>query len=181
MAIKLGDKPNTEPVSTNYPYGQIKDKTSSTPGTPLNKAVYGDFHQFFEKLMDEANITHNGLPDNAGDGFQLYQALLKVMESEDWNKTTLYTAADDYLYFRKGKDNMVYVTGALRQSGTPKTLPTGYRPAAEITFSFIGIDNSGDTLVGTLTIATNGNVTGNFDIGAGSLNIMPVNCSFKAA
>lgn len=80
MAIKLLDKPNVESVSYDYPYGNIKDNPGDNTGTPVNKLVYADFHQFFAKLMDDAGISYNGLPDNATDGFQYWLALIKVIK-----------------------------------------------------------------------------------------------------
>ena len=78
MAIKLEDKTRVMPPNGEYPYGQIKDRSGEERGTPVNAEVYGDIHQFFAKLMDAAAITHNGVPDNAYDGFQLYEDLRKV-------------------------------------------------------------------------------------------------------
>lgn len=78
MAIKLSAKPNTEPISGAYPYGAIRDNTGSNNGTPVNKLVYDDLHQFFERMMAQAGITHNGLPDNATNGFQLFTALIAL-------------------------------------------------------------------------------------------------------
>lgn len=75
MAIKLTDKPNTEAPSANYPYGNIVDNDGSLNGTPVNKLVYADLHQFFERLMALAGVTHNGLPENNTNGFQLIGAL----------------------------------------------------------------------------------------------------------
>jgi hypothetical protein len=77
MAIKLSEKTRVTPPDSTFPFGDIKDRTEAERGTPVNREVYGDFHQFFEKLMDDAEITHNGNPDNAYTGFQLFQALLK--------------------------------------------------------------------------------------------------------
>jgi len=91
MAYAITDKPNTEAPSADYPFGNIKDKNGSIAGTPVNKLVYADFHQFFAKLMDLAGITANGLPDNDYSGFQLVEALLtltvrrKVIPIGAWN------------------------------------------------------------------------------------------------
>jgi hypothetical protein len=79
MALAITDKPNTEAPSGDYPFGNIRDKQVSIPGTPVNKAVYADFHQFFAKLMDYAGVTPNGLPDNDYSGFQLMEALTSLM------------------------------------------------------------------------------------------------------
>lgn len=80
MAIGLQNKPNVTTPSAEYPYGNIKDNTGSNDGTPVNVLVYADMHQFFEKLMAEASVSANGLPDNATNTFQLYQALLNVID-----------------------------------------------------------------------------------------------------
>jgi hypothetical protein len=78
MAYAITDKPNTEAPSADYPFGNIKDKTISTSGTPVNKLVYTDIHQFFAKLMDYAGVTPNGLPDNEYSGWQLMEALMEL-------------------------------------------------------------------------------------------------------
>lgn len=78
MAYAITDKPNTEAVSADYPYGNIKDTVGATPGTPVNKLVYADFHQFFAKMMDWAEVTANGLADNDYSGFQLFEAFMKA-------------------------------------------------------------------------------------------------------
>ena len=91
MAYAITDKPNTESPSGDYPFGNIRDTVGATPGTPVNKLVYADFHQFFAKLMDLGQVTANGLPDNDYSGFQLMEALLnltvrrKVIEIGAWD------------------------------------------------------------------------------------------------
>jgi hypothetical protein len=79
--IPLINKPNTDPVSGEYPYGNIRDRESGQAnGTPVNTEVYADFHQFFEKLMAESQAVGgdapNELPDNEYNGFQLYAAFV---------------------------------------------------------------------------------------------------------
>jgi len=78
MAYAITDKPNTEAPSADYPFGNIKDTVGATPGTPVNKLTYADFHQFFAKMMDWAEVTANGLPDNEYSGFQLFEAFMKA-------------------------------------------------------------------------------------------------------
>lgn len=113
MAIALQNKPNVQAPGGAYPYGKIKDNPGNGTGTPVNEVVYGDFHQFFAKMMAEAGITYNNVPDNATDGFQYFLALLKninknpssgvvetnaqktvktkVLEIGDWNMNTTQT------------------------------------------------------------------------------------------
>jgi hypothetical protein len=75
MARDLENLPNVDAPSSDYPHGRIRDRSGSTPGTPVNEEVYGDMHQFFAKLLAEASVTPNNLPDNEYSGFQLFQAL----------------------------------------------------------------------------------------------------------
>ncbi len=79
MAYAITDKPNTTAPDADYPFGNIKDKTISVHGTPVNKIVYADFHQFFAKMMDYAGVTPNGLPDNEYSGWQLMESLMALM------------------------------------------------------------------------------------------------------
>ena len=51
MAIKLEDKTRVDAPDYDYPFGKIRDKTESEGGTPVNTEVYGDFHQFFAKML----------------------------------------------------------------------------------------------------------------------------------
>lgn len=76
--IPLLIKPNVDLADSDYPFGKIRDRAGATNGTPVNTEVYGDFHQFFEKLMSVAGIAANELPDNDYNGFQLFQALAKL-------------------------------------------------------------------------------------------------------
>lgn len=71
----LSSKANVEAPSVDFPHGRIKDKAGAVNGTPVNEAVYGDIHQFFQELMARAGLTPNGNPDNATNGYQLVDAL----------------------------------------------------------------------------------------------------------
>jgi hypothetical protein len=181
MAIKLTAKDNVEAPSTDYPFGNIKDDTGAEDGTPVNKAVYADFHQFFEKLMSVAGLTHNGLPDNATDGFQLYEALLKVFDSEDWDITTLYDNISNRIFFRKDKMGFVHIVGAVSQSGIPLVLPAGYRPSVRQFYPSVCTTSLGDIrLTDWVYIEPSGLITcPSFGIGGGGVAIILVNFSFK--
>jgi hypothetical protein len=73
----LANKTNVVAPGGSYSYGRIKDKTgpSATDGTPVSEDVYGDFHQFFERMLDWAGITPNDLPENDTNGYQAFEAL----------------------------------------------------------------------------------------------------------
>lgn len=98
MAIPLSSKPNTAAPNSDFPYGDIKDNGGANDGTPINRAVYGDFHQFFAKMLAESGINANGLPENATNGFQYYEALLKdvqgVIDSYKVSSSTDITITD---------------------------------------------------------------------------------------
>jgi hypothetical protein len=76
--IKLEDKTNVIAPTVEYPYGSIKDNTGASNGTPVNRELFSDGMQLFEKMMAESGITANGLPDNFTNGFQLYLAFRKL-------------------------------------------------------------------------------------------------------
>lgn len=59
-----------------YPFGDIKDNPS---GTRINRKSNADIQQFFQKLMNSAGITANSLADNDTNGYQLTEALSKVI------------------------------------------------------------------------------------------------------
>lgn len=84
--IPLKDKPNVVAPGGDYPYGRIKDAAGGNPGTLVNTMVYGDIHQFFEKLMDASGIVPNGLSDNETNGFQLFEAFKKVAGIDTWEE-----------------------------------------------------------------------------------------------
>jgi len=76
--IKLENKSNVNAPNATFPYGSIKDDTGVGDGTPVDVQVYGDFHQFFARLFNSSGLVANGLIDSEANGFQLYEALLKV-------------------------------------------------------------------------------------------------------
>lgn len=75
MAVKLSTKTNVDPITATWPYGEVRNKVGVTGGTKYDKNQNSDNIQFFEKLMDEAGVVHNGLLDNGVNTFQLYTAL----------------------------------------------------------------------------------------------------------
>ena len=70
----LQNKTNVVAPDAVYPFGDLKDDTGSNDGTPADRELVTDIHQFFEKLFDESGLTANGLPDNVTNGFQLHEA-----------------------------------------------------------------------------------------------------------
>lgn len=75
---RLQDKTNVIAPTAEYPYGSVKDNPGDNSGTPANRDLFSDSMQLMEKLIAESGITANGLPDNATNGFQLYEAFRKL-------------------------------------------------------------------------------------------------------
>ena len=67
-----------------YPNGRIKNNTGAGDGTPVNEEVYGDIHETKDKLMRLYGISHNGLPDNETNGYQLIDALVALASKNDF-------------------------------------------------------------------------------------------------
>lgn len=72
MAYRITDLVRFVAASADYPRGDIKDNPA---GTLVNRTMMTDMIQLFSKLMDDAGITPNGLPDNVTNGYQLKDAL----------------------------------------------------------------------------------------------------------
>ena len=72
---KISALPNSEPDSTNYPFGRIKDKTDEEAGTPVIEATYSDHIQSLFQFLRVTGKIPNGLPESTANGFQLFQAM----------------------------------------------------------------------------------------------------------
>jgi hypothetical protein len=79
MAIELKNKPGVEAPSETYPYGLPLNNNGSGNGMPVNVLTHGDFHQYFARMLDQSGIAPNNLPDNAQNGFQYFEALMKLI------------------------------------------------------------------------------------------------------
>ena len=93
---KLTATPYVDPASTDYPKGKTRDKVGGTPGTTGGEILLGDQIQFFQKLVIDAGITENTLPDNVSNGYQLLDALnAKIKERTQISSalTTIFAAA----------------------------------------------------------------------------------------
>lgn len=171
MAIKLEDKTNTAAPSGEFPYGNIKDNTGSNSGTPVNKLVYADFHQFFARLMAkatevDATFDYNDVPENAYDGFQYFEALRLAINAtwQDPSYSAPYTAdpSNPIQYRLLGTKN-VQVRGKLYDatpnsvsiSETLFTLPVAYRPTKKQVFP---CTNIGDGVSCVIEVNTDGTV-----------------------
>ena len=52
----LQNKTNVVAPDAVYPFGDLKDDTGSNDGTPADRELVTDIHQFFEKLFDESGL-----------------------------------------------------------------------------------------------------------------------------
>jgi hypothetical protein len=115
MAIKLEDKTNVVAPNATYPYGKIRDNSGSSNGTPVNEQVYGDFHQFFAKMLAESGITANGLPDNQTNGFQYFEALLKLFYRQE--ARSLITTSTGFTIASSSFLSSVQISGKAKRDG----------------------------------------------------------------
>lgn len=101
MAIKLENKTNVTAPGGNFPYGDIKDDSGGNNGTPVNRSVYGDFHQFFARIMDVGGIVYNNAVENSANGFQYVTALIAIIVAQATAlvsaEAALRTSADNTL------------------------------------------------------------------------------------
>lgn len=104
--------------------------------------------------------------------------------AREWDYSTYYTSASDFLYYRRAGDDFVHVDAMLNQA-TSRTLPAGYRPKTAVTFlSSLAVTNaaSGWGYI-QVHIATNGVITTTPTLaaGGGSYGACKVQFSFKRA
>jgi hypothetical protein len=97
--------PNTTAPDADFPYGRFKDTVGANPGTRVNESMAGDWAQFFAKIMAEAGITPNGLPDSEYSGWQLFNALRSAVPKKYVKELTV-----------SGDGQVVTITGAEIQS-----------------------------------------------------------------
>ena len=101
MAIRLKNKQNTSAENSEYPYGNIRDDDGSGNGTPVNMIVHQDYIQFFHRMMAKAienakdGFDYNDVEDNAYDGFQLYEALLRTKPYKVYSGIISQTSTND--------------------------------------------------------------------------------------
>ena len=191
MAIKLENKVNTEAPSTAYPFGNIKDNTGSNNGTPVDKNVYADFHQFFAKMMSESGIVYNDLPDNNTDGFQYWLALVEAVKNncnfytdisasvtENSNITPITKVVRQY----SNGDIMVKFTGTITGnisvlSPILSGLPVGLQ---NIVLPFY-VQNGFSTPVALNGTTGSGNISNNQDVAVASYNLISLHFIYKLA
>lgn len=129
MAIKLTNKTNVNGVSADWEFGEVRDKTLSVAGTDYSKINNSDYFQFFEKLMSEADITHNGNLDNTANGYQLYEAFRKLTRSykvvqgliSDTGFTELANDTGETITFSKSSTGVYNLTAGSAIFTTNKT------------------------------------------------------------
>lgn len=100
---KLVDTPNVDAPSGDFPKGRVRDKAGAVLGTEYREILHGDMIQFFQKLIIDAGITENDLPDNVTNGYQLLDALKATVYKRYTEKTladgAMTTAEKDVITF----------------------------------------------------------------------------------
>jgi len=122
MAIKLENKQNVLAPTGTYPYGNIKNETGLGDGTPVDVNTYADFHQFFARLLFKSGITPNGLPENATNGFQYYEALKAV--ANQYTGINVYNSNTALLDADYGALSIMQLNGDADFTLPPISVPT---------------------------------------------------------
>lgn len=68
--------PNVDPPDADFLHGRARNNNGANNGTRLNETSMGDIFTFFAKMVQDAGITPNGLPDCDYTGYQFMDALL---------------------------------------------------------------------------------------------------------
>jgi hypothetical protein len=120
LAIGIENYPNVTATSAAYPNKKSKDNSGANDGTPVNTLTLSDGQQFLAKLLREAGLTANGLPENETDGHQYYEAL--QMNTRRFTDVHLYDGAVSPLTIQPTR-RLLYVvipgTGSGRQLNLP--------------------------------------------------------------
>lgn len=167
MARIIKDLPNITAPAGIYPYGRIKDNPGDNTGTKMNENSFGDIFQFFSRMMTNAGVTSNNLPDNNTNGYQLYEAFALLTQYVG-TKTPLtlingfVTGAGFGLStpsYRASSLGLVYLSGGILAVGGQSifaNLPSAFRPQTE-RFFIVGSLNTTD--LHRLSIKADGNVS----------------------
>jgi len=183
----LRNKTNVVPPDSDYTFGRIKDNPGDFTGTPVNELLYGDMHQFFEKLMLDSGLAANGLPENAYSGFQLNQALQAVIQTPNpWITLPLINgwsnSGANVLKYRIDR-NRLEITGLIQQQFAPSSdifanLPNLTLPAARhIKQSILHGINVGSLANGLILDIAGGSPTTVAALSSASLELHYINIS----
>jgi len=161
---------NIDAATSDYPKGRVRDKATGINGTIFNEVLMGDIFENIQKLIANAGITENNLPDNTSNGHQILDALLGVTYEvgNDGGETIFehgYAQGSSYgkLKYRKiNGGNDVRIFGSVDGSGGTlnagiTTLPSGFRPNGTSAKYFSVFHNDGSSY--TLKILPNGNIS----------------------
>lgn len=110
---------NVDVVTGDFPKGRVRDKVGVTPGTLYEEKLVGDLYQLVQKLIIDAGITENGLPDNVSNGYQILVALNSKIRKR--YKIVEKTASYDWSVGSEDEVDFVRYTGT---STVELTLPT---------------------------------------------------------
>jgi hypothetical protein len=115
MAYEVSQYDNGGASTSDFPYGFIKDNPGDGTGTKANNKSWNDLYQFFMKIMIAAGISPNGQQDSTTNGFQLVQALNKLINQEPAAMAAAFGAATTTPVLASG----MVTTGSTTLTTTP--------------------------------------------------------------
>lgn len=132
---------------SDYPSGRSKDTPN---GTAMREETMGDFQQFFFKMMREAGITANGLPDNEYSGNQYFEAAGKLFNKHGKSYSVTTNTVINVTVSGGSLFNPFILIPPGAGSGIEITLSNNSLPPAELsTLTFVNdSSNSVDIIAG---------------------------------
>jgi hypothetical protein len=110
----------------DYPFGYIVDEDGSNNGTFIDSNFLNDLWQLKEKMFDQSGITANGLPDNQTNGFQLFEAFMKVLKPYKMATISVtQTGTNAPVITEIGPNDIGTITGEYTTTGSYKLVSTG--------------------------------------------------------
>ena len=184
MAKDLQNKTNVLPPNGDFPSGDIINDSGVGDGTPVTKNVYGDFHQFFAKLLRDAttaptvNFVTNDLFDNTSNGFQLNEALALVAAFDFQNATVApaewptIEALQTVREFDGVRIRGIVQFGNNSGNTVATGIPVSHRPVADRIIPLDVYRSSSDTIVlrAHAVVTTSGNII--FQLGNYTLTLL---------
>jgi len=106
----LNSSDNTNAVSADYPYRQVRDTVGATDGTKLWERIFADMIHGIQKVIRLVGLTPNDLPDNETNGYQILEAFERLGQPKvytaNWTDAgggDIYADSTDIDFLTEGK------------------------------------------------------------------------------
>lgn len=112
--------------NADYPFGYIVDENGTNNGTFIDSNFLNDLWQLKEKMFNQSGIIANGLPDNETNGFQLFQAFMKVLKPYKMATISVtQTGTNAPVVTEIGPNEIGTITGVYISTGSYRLISSG--------------------------------------------------------